>query len=277
VPGYRVPVGCRREHGDNLASDMANYLDFLVAFDDHIRESSLGFIIYGHELYGIAQRAGLVAAGDDSPARWAGELVADGCIAHGPPGLGDQHPTPTGAYTSYDMSRFSDWRVTPTGRAEADRVRGQRRAALTDIALGGSLPDLRGAVTEPERPAITGPFSHLRSALDAGRNADAVGAAKELAEAACKLVLQRAGEKVPGRPDLPALYKLAAVTRQDPEPASDLGRSLAVTVQRLAELRNDVGAGHGHATQPRVGSRDARLAATAGCGLALFLLSTDEP
>jgi hypothetical protein len=255
---------------------MANYLDFLVAFDDHIRDSSLGFVIYGHELYGIAQQAGLVVAGDDSPARWAGELVADGCISHGPAGMGDQRPIPHGAYTSYDMSRFSDWRITPTGRAEADRVRRQRREALTDIAVGQALPDLLRAVAESERGAIAGSFSHLRSALDAGRNADAVGAAKELAEAACKLLLQRVGSPPPVRADLPALYKLAAAARGEPDPASDLGRSLAVMVQRLAELRNDVGAGHGHATQPRVSSRDARLAATAGCGLALFLLAADE-
>jgi hypothetical protein len=35
-------------------ADMPNYLDFLVAFDEHIVRSSLGFVIYGHELRGFA-------------------------------------------------------------------------------------------------------------------------------------------------------------------------------------------------------------------------------
>jgi hypothetical protein len=75
---------------------VANYLDFLVAFDEHIATSSLGFVIYGHELYGIAVNAGVVGPGDQSPARWTGELVQLGYMTHGPLGLGDRRPLPVG-------------------------------------------------------------------------------------------------------------------------------------------------------------------------------------
>jgi Abortive infection C-terminus len=52
-------------------------------------------------------------------------------------------------------------------------------------------------------------------------------------------------------------------------PADDLGRSLTAAVQRLSELRNATGSGHGRATQPDVGKGIGRLAAT---GITLFLL-----
>jgi hypothetical protein len=102
---------------------MANYLDFLVALDEHIAASSLGFVIYGHEMHSIAQAAGLVVPGDESAARWTGELVQLGYVIHGPLGPGDRRPLPPGAYTSYDLARVSDYRVTAAGRTEADRVR----------------------------------------------------------------------------------------------------------------------------------------------------------
>lgn len=107
---------------------VANYLDLLVAFDDHIRPSSLGRVTYGHEPEDIAKVAGLLAPDDQySAARWAGECVAFGYITHNPPGGGDRRPVPSGAYTADDLKRFNDYRIMPTGRTEADRVRRQRR------------------------------------------------------------------------------------------------------------------------------------------------------
>jgi hypothetical protein len=52
-----------------------------------------------------------------------------------------------------------------------------------------------------------------------------------------------------------------------------LGRSLTSITQGLAELRNAVGAGHGHAMVPKTGVREARLAASASAGLSAYLLS----
>lgn len=68
---------------------MANYLDFLVAFDEHITASSLDFVIYGHEMHQIAQAAGLIGPGDQSATRWTGELVQMGYATHGPLSAGD--------------------------------------------------------------------------------------------------------------------------------------------------------------------------------------------
>lgn len=44
-----------------------NYLDFLVAFDDHIQAGNLAYVISGHELFGIAHAGGTDrAAGPES-------------------------------------------------------------------------------------------------------------------------------------------------------------------------------------------------------------------
>jgi hypothetical protein len=45
------------------------HLDFLVAFDDHLTGNGLDYLIYGHELYNIAQAAGLCQAGSEQPAQ----------------------------------------------------------------------------------------------------------------------------------------------------------------------------------------------------------------
>jgi len=251
---------------------LANYLDFLVAFDDHVRPSALGHVTYGHELEGIARAAGLIPPDDQySPARWAGECVAHGYITHNPPGGGDRRPVPSGAYTADELRRFTDWRITPSGRTEADRLRRQRREELTDAALGGLIPKLTLAqMSESQRRAITVPLANLAAALDNERHVAAVGAAKDLAEAACRVVVDCAGAKPAS--SLPALFKQALDAAGRDDAATNVGKSLAATVQRLAELRNAVGSGHGRAEQPTVTARDARLAANAACGVALFVL-----
>ncbi len=254
---------------------VANYLDFLVALDNHLAKSSLGYVIYGHELYGIAQQAGLVVGSDMSSARWAGECVGFGYVEHGPLSLGDPRPlTPPMMWSQDDLSRVSDYRITFNGRTEADRVRRQRREELTDATLGGVFsPQLEGALSAPQYRALSVPLVSLRSALDAERYSSAVGAAKDLAEAACKLAIERAGGTAPRNADLPVLFKqtlgLTGIEKAD----GDVGRSLAATVQRLGELRNAVGSGHGRASQPNVTARCARLAAAAACSITAFVLS----
>lgn len=254
--------------------EMANYLDFLVALDEHIAGSSLGFVIYGHEMHGIARSAGLVVSGDESAARWTGELIQLGYVTHGPLGFGDRRPLPQGPFTSPDLSRVSDYRVTPVGRTEADRIRRQRREALTDAAIGVLLPNLvTSQMRDTERNAITVPLAHLRSALDNEQFVAAVGAAKDLVEAACEVTLSRSGLPVSAGASLPALFKQALDATEGDAGQADVGRSLAAAVQRVAELRNAVGAGHGRASQPQVSPAAARLAATAATGIAVFLLA----
>lgn len=179
---------------------MANYLDFLVVVDEHIRPSSLGRVIHGHELEDIARAAGILAANDiHSPARWAGECVAFGYLKHSQQGRHDRRPVTQGAYTPDELRRFTDWCITPEGRTEADRVRREQRESLTDSALGGFISELGvSSMSEPHRNAITVALANLRSALDNERHVAAVGFAKDLVEAACKVVLDRAGEQPSG-------------------------------------------------------------------------------
>ncbi|HET8861633.1 MAG TPA: abortive infection family protein [Solirubrobacterales bacterium] len=254
---------------------MANHLDFLTALDDHVRVSPLGVVPQGAELHTIAREAGLVEPGVETAARWTGQLVNLGFVKHGPKSFGDPRPLPVGDWTPQEVYRFNDYMVTSTGHSEADAVRRRRREELTDASLGAIRPVLLPAwMSEAERRAVGEPLGALRAALDGGRGPAAVGASKDLIEASCKVVIARGGMEVEEKAALPRLFKLAhgCVAGTD-EVAGDLGRSLAATVQRVAELRNSAGAGHGHAAPPQVGTREARLAAVAASGLSAYLLS----
>ena len=257
---------------------MPNHLDFLRALDEHVRGSSLGMVSQGHELHTVAQTAGLVAWPDQAAARWTGQLIHLGYVSCTGRGIGDVRPVPIGPmWAPEDIQRFHDYMVTVTGHAEADRIRRLEREAATGSALGAVVPQLiRSWMDEAQQRAIAGPLRSLRAALDAEQHATAVGAAKDLVEAACKMLLVRAGEPATAGGALPALFGTAyrAVATDPLDPASNLGRSLTATVQRLAELRNLAGAGHGHASPPVVHARDARLAAGAATSTTAFLLST---
>ncbi|HEY5053458.1 MAG TPA: abortive infection family protein [Solirubrobacterales bacterium] len=254
---------------------MANHLDFLAALDDYVRASPLGVVQQGGDLHTIARDAGLVESGDEAAARWTGQLVGLGFVAHGPIGFGDPRPLPVRAWTPQDVYRVSDYTVTGAGHAEAETVRRRKRDSFTDAALGAALPALvRPWMTDTEKRAVSEPLAGLRAALDAERGPAAVGAAKDLVEASCKVITTRAGAEVGENPTLPTLFKAAhrCVAGEDGT-AGDLGRSLVSTAQRLGELRNSAGAGHGHAAPPQLGVREARLAAAAASGLSAYLLS----
>lgn len=256
---------------------MPNHLDFLEALDAHVRASAIGVIQQGGDLHTIAWDTGLLDSGNQAAARWTGQLVDLGFLTHGPKSAGDPRPMPTGGWTPQDVFRFNDYTVTAAGHAEAETVRRRRRDSLTDEALGDAFPVLlRPWMTETERRAIVEPLAALRAALDAGRGPAAVGAAKDLVEASCKVVIARVNAEAGDNPSLPTLFKLAhgcIAGEEEDRAAEALGRSLASAAQRLAELRNAVGAGHGHASPRAVGLREARLAASASTGLSAYLLT----
>lgn len=256
---------------------MTNYLDFLLILDAHTRDSSLGYVQRGYDMYGISTEAGLTSWGDHVVARWTGELVHHGYLDHGPASLGDRHPSiPGPSWNENELQRYDSYRVTPAGREEADRLRRHLREGATDTALGLRFPSLsRPWMTEVQQRAVLEPLTRLQAALDGDYHSAAIGAAKELVEAACKLNIERSGQEAPAAASLPTLFKQAshAQDAEAEESESPLGRSLASVVQRLAELRNAVGAGHGHASPPQVSARDARLAASTGTAIAAFLLS----
>jgi len=163
-----------------------------------------------------------------------------------------------------------------TGWPAEQQLAAKRREELTDATLGGVLPDrLQASMSESQRQAISAPLADLRAALDGERYSAAIGAAKDLTEAACKVAIERAGGTAPRNEKLQVLFKQTLAVTGVEKVEGDVGRSLAATVQRLAELRNAVGAGHGRASQPNVDGRRARLAATAAFGIALFVLAED--
>jgi hypothetical protein len=166
----------------------------LVVLDDHLRNSNLGYVVYGTDLLRIACDAGWREGVMTRPVQWVGRLVHDEYIAHGLFGAGDPRPLPLGLmWSQYELSRVSDFRITPLGREEADRVRRQRREDRTDETVGLSGVTL-GVLTDAQRRAVELPFRSLRRALDDERY-EAVGSAKDLAEAACKSPRRWAGTR----------------------------------------------------------------------------------
>jgi Abortive infection C-terminus len=116
--------------------------------------------------------------------------------------------------------------------------------------------------------------------------AAAIGAAKELVESTCKFILRDYGVTYDERvASLTDLYKLVAeqlrLTREA-VPTSAKGsrashrvlQNLTTAVQSLAELRNELGIGHGRTAPSPALARHARLAANAARTVVEFLLET---
>lgn len=258
---------------------MANYLGLLPVLDDHLRGTPDGCLRGGYEVHEIARKAGLVEAGNEVAANWIGLLVELEYLTHGPLSAGDRRPViPGRMWNSSEVQRVADYRLTAKGREEADRLRRQAREQRTDAALGGAFPQIApGWLSESQLSAIAEPIGALQAALDADRHGEAISAAKNLVEAACKVSIERAGLSASGSQSLPALFKQAcSATGDERSVGEDLGRSLATTVQRLAELRNAAGAGHGRASVPERSAREAHLAASAACGVVAFLFGAEK-
>jgi hypothetical protein len=251
-----------------------NYLDFLVALDDHFLITNHDYVQEWSELHRIAQDAGLETRELPQAARWTGEL-------HGHRYLTAQsrrfnQEIPRVPFTDHDLQGLGEFRITPLGREEAERVRRQWREADTDALLGLRFPDLdRLAASDTQRHAIESPLRHLREALDQEQWDRVIGSAKDLAEAACKVGIALAGAETPSNADLPALVKKALQATTGDEDADDLAKRLVAVTQQLAHVRNTTGIGHGRSDQPDVSRSAARLAAATALAVAEYLLSAN--
>lgn len=272
LPATNHAVGGSRHH-----VGVPNHLDFLEALDHHTRESPSGEVASAFELHQlVSAAAGLATSGSAPAAWWTGQLVALGYVRARPHMGTTREIPPAVPWTDRELDSFTGFQVTPLGREEADRIRRLRREALTDAALGRRVPVLEHAwLNDTQRTALAHALRDLQAALDEGRHGAAVGA-KDLAESACKVVLAHAGATPSSGSSLLALFKQAhaAVASPSAGPNSALGRSLAATVQRLAELRNRAGAGHGRDAPADLDPAHARLAATAAGTVADFILSS---
>jgi hypothetical protein len=153
-------------------------------------------------------------------------------------------------------------------------------------AFHGAHPTLR----LHERPLLTEPtvlHEHLRRIRDTVDRdpAAAIASAKELVESLCKIILDSSGQNYANGEDLPALYRrVAELLRLKAEsvPASAKGsetsqkilRTLVTTIQSLAELRNELGLGHGRSVSSPALARHALLAVNSTVAVTEFLLDT---
>jgi len=166
----------------------------------------------------------------------------------------------------------------------------QRDGAPVDddgsLVLGASAPTL--AVETFDRlsePRVL--LEHL-TRIEAGIASDpaaAIGSAKELVESAFKFVLDDYGVAYARSASLTDLYKLVSKELRlspDAVPSSAKGsaaahrvlQNLATSVQGLAELRNELGLGHGRTAPSPALARHARLAANSARAVVEFVLET---
>jgi hypothetical protein len=181
---------------------------------------------------------------------------------------------PRGAgWTEQDLQTFSRYALTAEGFAAADRERRERRAQAADMTLSPIGLLSASWLADDWRDSVRVQLVGLRGALDRQEWTAAVGAAKNLTEAAALVVLQRAGQKPPsGRPSVSTLVREACDAADKPD---DLAKRSASVVQAVADLRNASDAGHGQAVRAEVPRAEARLAASAAVAVAAFLLADD--
>lgn len=115
--------------------------------------------------------------------------------------------------------------------------------------------------------------------------AAAIAASKELLESTCKFILDDHLITHSKRDDLMQLYKKAASvlklnreavlgSKAGSESAARILQNLATTVQAMAELRNELGLGHGRTENSAALERHARLSFNATRAVVEFLLET---
>jgi hypothetical protein len=115
--------------------------------------------------------------------------------------------------------------------------------------------------------------------------AAAIGSSKELVESVLKFVLDDYGVQYAKAASVPDLYKLVASelglsreavpgNKKGSDAAQRVLQGLITAVQNLAELRNELGLGHGRTTSSPALARHGRLAANAARTIVEFVLET---
>lgn len=151
----------------------------------------------------------------------------------------------------------------------------------------GVRPDLslakRALLTDPQ--VLHEHLDRIRHGVERDPAA-AIGSCKELIESLCKIILDRSGVSyAEGGDNMPSLYRRVAdllLLKAESVPSSAKGsatsqkilRTLETTVQSLAELRNELGLGHGRANPSPALARHARLALNSTVAVTEFLLDT---
>lgn len=150
----------------------------------------------------------------------------------------------------------------------------------------GASPELRlrerALLTDPE--VLEEHLVRIRDSLGSDPAA-AISSSKNLIESLFRIILDRSGVAYGHGEDIPQLYRYVAdllELKADSVPESAKGsasaqqilRTLVTTIQSLAELRNELGIGHGQSTRSVALARHARLALNATVTVAEFVLDT---
>jgi hypothetical protein len=150
----------------------------------------------------------------------------------------------------------------------------------------GANPELRlherALLTDPE--VLEEHLVRIRDSLGSDPAA-AISSSKNLVESLFRIILDRSGVAYGQREDIPQLYRHVAdllelkadsvpESAKGSESAQQILRTLVTTIQSLAELRNELGIGHGKSTRSVALTRHARLALNATVTISEFVLDT---
>jgi hypothetical protein len=152
----------------------------------------------------------------------------------------------------------------------------RRNAAASQIALA------RKVAEELSSDYVAGLITRMEAAVE-GDPFLAIGSAKEFVESICKGILAERGQPTNGNKTLPQLVKATrqslglAVSSQTEETLRQMLSGLGQITQGIAELRGQLGTGHGHhpgieRPLPSV----ARLSVNAAIALGIFLFETHQ-
>jgi len=234
----------------------------------------------GYALYEAVVRDGLVEAGpntQDTVAGWVGDLVNDGRLRPGSR-HGGSPEVPLGvSWSDAQLQSHYRYRLTDGGRADARETRQLRREQDVDRLLTAAVgEDLLAALPQAARESLEHHLAAVRGALERDDPSAAIGAAKEFVESAAKIALLQAGTQPPAAANLGQLYRqaLTCTGRHDPaDPGFTMARGAAALVDRVAEMRNKHGSGHGRPQPPDAEARDARLAAQIAIAVTVYLIA----
>jgi len=257
------------------ASDLCELIDRLQRSAD-----GLSSLETGYALYEAAVQDGLVESGVSGQgviAGWVGDLVNDDRLRPTSRAGGSPEAPMGMSWGDAQLQSHYRYRLTDGGRVDARETRHLRRQRTVEHLLAGIVnEDSLATLSQPARDAVDHHLQTVRRAIERDDPAAVIGAAKELVEAAAKIVLARAGVQPNARASLGQLYRqaLVATGRSDQEaPGFTMSRGAASLIDRLAQLRNKHGSGHGRPQPPDAEQRDGRLAARVAVAATEYLLS----
>lgn len=178
--------------------------------------------------------------------------------------------------------RRDGWELVVTDEISGRAIYAGRRTGGLKKASDALTLERYGRMSKPDEIR-----AHMRR-IHAGLERDppaAIASAKELVETTCKVILDAYRVEYTRRDEVMDLYKklskaleLRAAdipeSRRGSEAAQQALRSLVSVVQSLAELRNELGLGHGRSGPHPGNLRHARLAFNAATTVVEFLLDT---